>query len=77
MGETENAKSMQGRKFSWEECHELMVKRMAHYDQSNASCVKNWEALPVETRGSFDSFTYNVGMGYTNVLFGSKNLKAA
>jgi hypothetical protein len=54
-----------------------MVKRMAHYDQSNASCVKNWEALPVETRGSFDSLTYNVGMGCTNVLFGSKNLKAA
>jgi lysozyme len=63
MGETENAKSMQGRKFSREECRALLVKRMAHYDQGNAACVKNWDALPVETRGAFDSFSYNVGNG--------------
>jgi lysozyme len=63
MGETENAKSMQGRKFSRQECHDLLVKRMAHYDQGNAACVKNWDALPVETRGAFDSFSYNIGVG--------------
>jgi lysozyme len=63
MGETENAKSMQGRQFSREECHALLVKRMAHYDQGNASCVQNWEALPIETKGAFDSFTYNIGIG--------------
>jgi lysozyme len=63
MGETENAKSMQGRQFSREECHTLLVKRMAHYDQGNASCVQNWEALPAETKGAFDSFTYNIGIG--------------
>lgn len=62
-GETENAKSMQGRTFSKQECHDLLVKRMAHYDQGNDSCVSNWESLPVETRGAFNSFSYNVGIG--------------
>ncbi|NEI32155.1 lysozyme [Rhizobium ruizarguesonis] len=62
-GETENAKSMQGRKFSKQECHGLLVKRMAHYDQGNEACVKNWGTLPVETRGAFNSFSYNVGNG--------------
>ncbi|KAF5887947.1 MULTISPECIES: hypothetical protein [Rhizobium] len=50
-------------RFPKQECHDLLVKRMAHYDQGNEACVKNWSTLPVETRGAFDSFSYNVGNG--------------
>jgi len=62
-GETENANSVQGRTFSKQECHDLLVKRMSHYDQGNEKCVSNWAGLPAETRGAFNSFSYNVGIG--------------
>lgn len=62
-GETRDAKSMQGRRFSEQECRELLVRRMAHYDQGNAACTANWLALPVEVRGAFNSFSYNLGTG--------------
>jgi lysozyme len=60
-GETQNAKGMQGKKFSEAECRALLVKRMAHYDQGNADCTPNWSSLPVEVRGAFNSFSYNLG----------------
>jgi lysozyme len=62
-GETQNARDMQGRRFAEAECHALLVKRMAHYDQGNAACVVNWPLLPVEVRGAYDSFSYNLGNG--------------
>jgi lysozyme len=60
-GETQNAKDMQGRRFSEAECRALLVRRMAHYDQGNAACTANWQTLPVEVRGAFNSFSYNLG----------------
>jgi lysozyme len=60
-GETQNAKSMQGRRFAESECRALLAKRMPHYDQGNAACVVNWPLLPVEVRGAFDDFSYNLG----------------
>lgn len=61
IGETQNAKDMVGRKFSREECRALLVRRMAHYDQGNDACVRNWPLLPVEVRGAFNDFSYNLG----------------
>jgi lysozyme len=60
-GETQNANGLQGKHFSQQECKALLERRMAHYDQGNAACVPKWESLPVEVKGAFDSFSYNLG----------------
>lgn len=62
-GETQNAKAMQGKRFSKQECMDLLARRLPHYDQGNAACVANWGGLPVEVRAAFNSFSYNVGNG--------------
>ncbi|QIV65806.1 endolysin [Mesorhizobium phage Cp1R7A-A1] len=62
-GETENAKAMQGKKFSETECAALLTKRMAHYAQGNEKCVPGYNSLPTPVQAAFDDFSYNVGNG--------------
>lgn len=60
-GETTGIKDAKGKRFSEQQCRDLLTRRMAHYDQGNAACTANWLSLPVEVRGAFNSFSYNLG----------------
>jgi lysozyme len=62
-GETQNAKDMQGRTFSEDQCKALLVKRMAHYEQGNAKCVPGYENLSPYVQMAFNDFSYNLGNG--------------
>lgn len=62
-GETQNAKDATGRKFSEAECKALLTRRMAHYEQGNASCVAGYENLSVYVQAAFNDFSYNLGVG--------------
>ncbi|TXH80077.1 MAG: hypothetical protein E6Q77_11245 [Rhizobium sp.] len=62
-GETQNAKDMKGKTFSQQECLDLLKKRMAHYRQGNAACVKGYDALSPYVQMAFNDFSYNLGNG--------------
>ncbi len=62
-GETLNAKDAVGKKFSEQECRDLLAKRMVHYEQGNAKCVGNYEDLDIYVQAAFNDFSYNLGPG--------------
>ncbi|TWB20027.1 lysozyme [Rhizobium sp. ERR 1071] len=62
-GETQNAQDMKGRTFSQQECLDLLKKRMAHYQQGNAACVKGYDDLSPYVQMAFNDFSYNLGNG--------------
>lgn len=62
-GETTGIKDARGRKFSEQECRDLLQRRMAHYEQGNAKCVPGYENLDVYVQAAFNDFSYNLGNG--------------
>lgn len=75
-GETMNAKDAVGRKFSEQECRDLLAKRMVHYEQGNAKCVANYESLDVYVQAAFNDFSYNLGNGAFCLSSVARNLRA-
>lgn len=62
-GETQNAKDMKGKTFTEKECHDLLLARMAHYEQGNAKCVPAYETFNPYVQMAFNDFSYNLGNG--------------
>ncbi len=75
-GETQNAKDAVGRKFSEQECRDLLARRMVHYEQGNAKCVAGYEDLDVYVQAAFNDFSYNLGNGAFCSSTAAKHLRA-
>lgn len=60
-GETKGIKP--GMKFSKETCNNMLIDSLVEHEMGMRKCLKNPDALPIETYVANVSLTYNIGVG--------------
>lgn len=52
-----------GDRYTKEQCDSMLVRRLSEFERGVSSCIQTWDELPVKTKISIVSWSYNVGVG--------------
>lgn len=61
-GETKDAFSKRGQKFTKEQCDVLFIKRLGEFEQGMRSCLNEPDAIPDKAYVAFLDLAYNIGV---------------